>query len=116
MGITGRDRVAVVGEGHGTAIDRGNEMTTRTDQHVAYMDSRYMYTDDDGTDHYTDERPVYCGDWRDGGTVLCDRHEAQATIDYPQGWRHYPGDVCKHGKYTGGCGIDWMCGPCEMGE
>jgi hypothetical protein len=23
---------------------------------------------------------------------------------------------CKHGVYVGGCGIDWMCGRCEMGE
>lgn len=23
---------------------------------------------------------------------------------------------CIHGVYTGGCGIDWMCGHCEMGE
>lgn len=22
---------------------------------------------------------------------------------------------CKHGVYTGGCGIDYMCGACEMG-
>lgn len=25
-------------------------------------------------------------------------------------------DYCKHGRYVGGCGIDWMCGPCELGE
>jgi hypothetical protein len=52
-----------------------------------------------------------------GGTMqLCDECYAQAQADYPQGWRGYPGDTCKHGVYTGGCGIDWMCGPCEMGE
>lgn len=22
---------------------------------------------------------------------------------------------CEHGTYVGGCGIDWMCGPCEHG-
>lgn len=22
---------------------------------------------------------------------------------------------CKHGVYVGGCGVDWMCGRCEMG-
>lgn len=22
---------------------------------------------------------------------------------------------CRHGKYVGGCGIDWMCGLCEDG-
>lgn len=26
-----------------------------------------------------------------------------------------PHDHCVHGTYVGGCGIDWMCGPCEMG-
>lgn len=23
---------------------------------------------------------------------------------------------CVHGAYVGGCGIDWMCGRCEMGD
>ena len=27
-----------------------------------------------------------------------------------------PPGYCPHGKYVGGCGIDWMCGPCEMGD
>lgn len=57
-----------------------------------------------------------CGTWRDGGLVLCDQHLAQASRDYPQGWNYYPGDVCPHGKYTGGSGIDWMCGACEMAD
>jgi len=25
-------------------------------------------------------------------------------------------DHCKHGVYVGGCGIDWMCHACEMGD
>lgn len=25
-------------------------------------------------------------------------------------------DHCKHGVYVGGCGVDWMCGACEMGD
>lgn len=25
-------------------------------------------------------------------------------------------DHCKHGTYVGGCGIDWMCHACEMGD
>ena len=33
---------------------------------------------------------------------------------YPQGWSYYAGDICEHGVYTGGCGIDWMCFRCEM--
>lgn len=27
-----------------------------------------------------------------------------------------PPGYCPHGKYVGGCGIDWMCGACEMGD
>lgn len=57
-----------------------------------------------------------CHDMRGGSMVLCDACLAQAEKDYPQGWRGYPGDTCRHGRYTGGCGVDWMCGPCEMGE
>lgn len=26
----------------------------------------------------------------------------------------YP--YCVHGKYVGGCGADYMCGSCEMGD
>ena len=26
-----------------------------------------------------------------------------------------PAGYCEHGKYVGGCGIDWMCGWCEDG-
>lgn len=25
------------------------------------------------------------------------------------------GGYCEHGVYVGGCGVDWMCGDCEMG-
>lgn len=25
-------------------------------------------------------------------------------------------DYCKHGVFVGGCGIDWMCQACEMGD
>lgn len=27
-----------------------------------------------------------------------------------------PHDHCKHGTYVGGCGVDWMCHACEMGD
>lgn len=27
-----------------------------------------------------------------------------------------PPGYCPHGKYVGGCGIDWMCFACEMGD
>ncbi len=91
-----------------------------TEPHVAYMDSRYMYTEElpDGTDkdHYTEERPIYCGNWHMGSLVLCDSCEAKAEKYYPQGWNYYPGDVCPHGMYTGGCGIDLMCHQCETGD
>jgi len=86
-----------------------------TEQHVAYMDSRYRYTDEEGVNVYTEEWPVYCGSWStlEGGTVLCDGCEAAMKARYPQGWRHYAGDTCKHGVYVGGVGIDWMCQACE---
>lgn len=65
--------------------------------------------------HREEDMVTQCGRWR-GGTVLCDACLAKAELRYPQGWSYYPGDVCKHGMYTGGSGIDWMCGPCEMGD
>lgn len=30
-------------------------------------------------------------------------------------WSSDHDGYCKHGTYVGGCGIDWMCGPCESG-
>jgi len=63
------------------------------------------------------ETPIMCGDSAPGhGPVFCEEHEAEMVKRYPQGWSYYPGDICPHGMYTGGSGIDWMCGPCEMGE
>lgn len=29
---------------------------------------------------------------------------------------HNPHDHCRHGAYVGGCGIDFMCHACEMGD
>ena len=43
-------------------------------------------------------------------------NEAEGFVTYPQGWRHYPGDTCRHGVYVGGCGADLMCGACESGD
>jgi hypothetical protein len=58
---------------------------------------------------------VPCGTWVPGdGYEYCNLHMKQMQERYPQGWRYYPGDVCPHGKYTGGCGVDLMCGYCEM--
>ena len=92
-------------------------MTAITDErHVAYMDSRYMYTDANGVDIHTEEHPVYCNDWKDGSMALCDDCEDRAKQEYPQGWNWYPGDICEHGKYVGGCGIDLMCQWCEDGD
>lgn len=45
----------------------------------------------------------------------CDACRPLWGLLYPQGWRTYQGDVCEHGAYVGGCGIDYMCGPCEDG-
>lgn len=93
------------------------ETVNRTEPHVAFTDNgRYRYTDENGVDVYGPDREVMCGAWRDGGTVLCDPCEKEAGERYPQGWQSYPGDVCPHGTYTGGSGIDWMCHYCESGE
>lgn len=61
-------------------------------------------------------RDIMCREWVSGEVQLCDLHLKDAEKNYPQGWRAYPGDVCPHGKYTGGSGIDRMCGYCENGE
>lgn len=42
-------------------------------------------------------------------------YDGQARcVDCEEG--NYDYDYCIHGVYVGGCGIDWMCGHCEMGE
>jgi len=48
------------------------------------------------------------------GEVSVVRHggpaaEAETIVPRPEGY-------CVHGTYTGGCGIDWLCGACESGE
>lgn len=60
--------------------------------------------------------PVACGEWWNGGYVYCEPHQKLYEQEYPQGWQSYPGDICPHGRYTGGVGIDLMCGLCEMGD
>jgi len=57
-----------------------------------------------------------CGRDRGGERVLCAEHEAYYKNRFPQGWLYYPGDLCPHGVYVGGCGADYMCGHCENGE
>lgn len=99
-------------------------MNTRTrrpdrlnEQHVAFTLTMTVGWDDWNNEPITEEgRPVYCGDWYMDGTEICDECMPYYRAWYPQGWAYYPGDICKHGTYTGGSGIDWMCGPCEMGE
>ncbi len=62
-------------------------------------------------------REVKCGTRGPYGSLEhCRPCEKALEQEYPQGWRHYPGDTCKHGRYVGGCGADLMCGPCEDGE
>ena len=58
---------------------------------------------------------VKCGDWHNGQACYCPKCEKELMKQYPQGWRYYAGDVCEHGEYVGGCGIDYMCFDCEMG-
>jgi hypothetical protein len=56
-----------------------------------------------------------CGTWYGGEKLFCERCETKLHGIFPQGWRYYPGDVCQHGVYVGGCGADYMCGRCESG-
>lgn len=58
----------------------------------------------------------YCGGTGNDGYVFCPQCEQNLREKYPQGWDYYPGDICRHGTYTGGSGIDYMCFHCEMGE
>lgn len=68
--------------------------------------------------YYDKVRMIPCGTEYDeyGHSILCDKCKTKYLEQYPQGWRYYPGDVCPHGVYVGGCGVDWMCGRCESGE
>ena len=74
-------------------------------EHIAWTETINEYTTHD----------VMCGTWLRGSMALCDKHEQEALETYPQGWSYYPGDVCMHGQYVGGSGIDYMCHECEMG-
>lgn len=62
------------------------------------------------------EITINCGDIYSSGhrteTAQCPACEAAASEQYPQGWRFYPGDICKHGVYVGG-DHDCACGQCE---
>jgi len=65
---------------------------------------------------------LVCDKWEANGNHMCDPDDfcvgclTRMEFEYPQGWSYYPGDICEHGAYVGGSGIDWMCGPCESGE
>lgn len=59
---------------------------------------------------------VTCGTWFGGDKILCETCTKEFKQKYPQGWAHYPGDVCKHGRYVGGSGVDYMCIDCENGD
>lgn len=56
---------------------------------------------------------IKCGEYDRGRQRFCPRCLRILKLEYPQGWSYYPGDVCRHGKYVGGCGSDIMCGRCE---
>jgi hypothetical protein len=66
--------------------------------------------------HFDDHIVVECEQWHRGAQVHCARCSRILRLEFPQGWRYYPGDVCPHGKYIGGCGADLMCGRCESGQ
>ena len=72
----------------------------------------YEYNDRTGN---TIEFKGTCGDWIYMEQRYCDTCYKAKEARYPQGWRAYPGDTCRHGMYTGGSGIDWICGRCEDG-
>ena len=59
---------------------------------------------------YDQRHDVVCGD--------CSRIEAMRLVGLANSLRdfgHRSRDgFCRHGVYVGGCGIDWMCGTCEM--
>lgn len=57
-----------------------------------------------------------CGKWWAGERMFCSSCESAYLEKYPQGWVGYPGDVCRHGRYVGGCGIDHICPQCEYGD
>lgn len=55
-----------------------------------------------------------CGDLDSWGTAaLCPACDGLVRKQYPQGWRHNPGDTCEHGRYLGESGPDLMCPTCE---
>jgi hypothetical protein len=62
-----------------------------------------------------DSIEVLCGgyDYRGRITQCSSCREANEKA-YPQGWREFPGDTCRHGNYIGGpSGPDYICGACE---
>lgn len=59
---------------------------------------------------------VKCGTYYAGVQEFCETCLKKYEKKFPQGWKYYPGDVCKHGNYVGGCGADYMCFRCENGE
>ena len=61
-------------------------------------------------------RELKCGTSWETVNQYCDECMAKYREQFPQGWKHYAGDCCKHGTYVGGIGIDWLCGACENGD
>lgn len=63
-------------------------------------------------------RPIACGNTDiHGNQHICNKCQEELSEQYPQGWRHTPGDVCCHGTYVGDAGgVDYLCGECENGE
>tara|TARA_Y100000310_G_C20440476_1_gene695860 strand:+ start:120 stop:629 length:510 start_codon:yes stop_codon:yes gene_type:complete len=62
------------------------------------------------------DKETKCGtSYGTGSLYYCDPCNDYYKRLYPQGWHYYAGDVCDHGTYVGGVGVDWMCGYCEDG-
>lgn len=86
------------------------------DGHPSNYDKWFRRGVDSEGDIEWDSEAVPCGEWQDGAKRYCNGHEALYEAEYPQGWAYYPGDICRHGRYTGGSGADLMCINCELGD
>ncbi|MBI9090749.1 MAG: hypothetical protein JEZ12_16145 [Desulfobacterium sp.] len=52
-----------------------------------------------------------------GETAICSECQNRLSRQYPQGWKHTPGDICKHGQFVGDAGgPDYICSECEEGK
>lgn len=82
---------------------------------TTYYD-RLLAAGERNTDPHSTEDGYECGQWAYGERQLCAECTRWYSAVFVQGWAYYPGDTCEHGVYVGGCGVDWMCMECELGD